>query len=414
MSRAQLALSYMELSGIKLDIETVMKIRSEYIARVSQLETSLRGRAKALGMTQFDIKKPKQKIKLLKLSGINVDSSSKTVLEGRKEPVAVEMMEVSSKLSFLSGILNYASDAMGQGGVLRTNFSCTDLLTGQLTSYDPPVLNIPKDPIRRMVVSRFGSSGSILELDYSQLHLRIMGNVSKCKGFIDAFLSGKDLHARTGAQAVLGIPEEEFLDRLTRNDKVCANARQLGKRINFSVITEITAKGLAELAGIPVRNAETILGRFFEANPEIKKTQENQHAFARRHSYVISPTGRVRHLPYFTSDDKAVRAKAERQATDYLISNPGRFTTLIAMVAMVEALNTANMQSRVINQIHDALVFDVLHSEFDEVVRLARVHCICLPHSLIPEIYNPIKLVMDGKHGRTWYYGKEHERLTLS
>jgi DNA polymerase I-like protein with 3'-5' exonuclease and polymerase domains len=416
MRQCQVALAMVELTGMKLDASEVLGHYGKMVSGVKLIEMEFTKLAREKEMTKFTPGYSKDMVKLLNLCGVGVTSCNKAELEDFEDysPMVKKISQYQRDKSLISGLMQYCTKAVSNDCVLRTNMDCTSLVTGQLTSFDPPMLNIAKGKIRSMFTSRFGKDGVILELDYSQLHLRIMGNISGCKNFIDAYSKGADLHARTGAHAVLEISEEEMLERLAKKDQKAIDARQLGKRTNFGIITEISYHGLSKLVRISVSKAERILSLFYAANPEIKAIQRHQHDLVRSNGYVVSPTGRIRHLPdaAIRDLDEYERERVSRQATDYLISNPGRTTTIIAMVAMQRKMREMNCKSVLINQIHDSLVHDIHLSEMDDFLGWARECYIKEPTRQLSSIYNPIGLEMDGKYGTHWD-GCKLEKFTL-
>ena len=406
LRQCQISLAMVELSGMKLDPNEVLTHYGKMSSSVQSTEVEFLKLAKKHGMRKFTPGCPADRVKLLQLCGVGAIASNKAELEEFEDssPIVKKMLQYQRDKSLISGLMKYCTTAAAADCVLRTNMDCTSLVTGQLTSFDPPMLNIAKGPIRSMFTSRFGKDGVILELDYSQLHLRIMGNISGCKNFIDAYQKGADLHARTGAHAVLEISEGEMLERLAKKEQKAVDARQLGKRTNFGIITEITYHGLSKLVRISESKADRILKLFYDANPEIREIQRRQHEFVREHGYVLSPTGRKRHLPDATMRDLDgyTHERLLRQATDYLISNPGRTTTIIAMVAMQRKMRKVGCRSVLINQIHDSLVHDIHLSEMDEFLKWARECYIDGPMKTLSGLYNPIGLEMDGKYGTHW------------
>jgi len=414
---SQTTLASMELNGMYVDPVEMLRSRayldqvSEGAIRVIAEECAKRGNQPDL----TNLGNPKDRMKALHAAGVKCKSAAKKeLIRYKKSEVVDAMLAWSSAQSLKAGVMKYAEDACARGGLLKTNFSVTALVTGQLTSRNPPMLNIAKSPIRKMFRSRFGDDGVLLSLDYSQLHLRIMANVAKCRGFIDAFLEDRDLHSLTGALVVMGMDEDKFLERLADGDNECAEARQTGKRINFSVITEVTGHGLSELLGSSVRQADIVLSRFYDVYPEVLAAHERQHELAAKQGYVVSPTGRLRHLREARSRVPKLRARAGRQATDYLVSNPGRTCTLIAMNAMHERLTDGGMRSVIINQLHDAIIHDVHLSELDTVLEWVRPCYIDEPHAAMPEVFDPVKLALDGHYGPHWHHKEDSTPVVVA
>jgi DNA polymerase-1 len=390
--------------------------------RLKDLRTELSKHARdVLGSRSFNPDSAPQRIKLLQAAGFRGDSSSKKAIKSSMKArgvlgsIATALTEYGRLWSLYNGIVKYAFEALTRDHYVRSNFSLTALVTGQLSSSEPPLQNPARDDmVRGMFSSRFGADGVILELDYGQLHLRIMGNIARCAGFITAYENGVDLHCRTAAGIVMPMPEHEFVQRYKDGDAAVGRARDLGKRINFSTIFEITVEGMSEEFGIPLNKAKPYHERFFKLYPEIRTALDVQHAFATKHGYVVSPTGRVRHLPQAKSTDRIVKERAWRQAGDYLVSNPGRSMTLYAMILMSEWLQERGMRSRVVSQVHDSILHDVHLSELDEVLAAARRFYLDEMHREFVKVTSPIPLVMDGFYGRRWCKGEAVEKVELS
>lgn len=423
MLDTQYTLAQMEIDGMYVDPVEMVGVKAEMAADMRDSEKAIKDAALIGckgntmlegGVIRANIKSTADKLMLLHLCGVKAENTAKNTLSKYKnKPAAKEMIRYSGLSALTSGLMTYVSEAAAKDGFIRSNFSATSLVTGQLTSRNPPMLNVAKTNVRRMFTSRFGSDGVILSLDYSQLHLRIMANISGCGEFIDAFLTGRDPHSMTGSAVVMGIDEGEFLKRLKAGDKAVYDARQVGKRVNFSVITEVTAHGLSTLLSSTVSAADRILRKFYEVYPEIKAKQDAQHDFAAKHGYVVSPSGRIRHLRAATHSIPSVREKAMRQATDYSISNPGRFTTLLAMNAMREKIEHSDMESRIVNQLHDAIIHDVKLDELPTILKWAKECYIELPQLVMPSIFKPVGLAMEGNYANSWNYGPDSEFVKL-
>lgn len=320
------------------------------------------------------------------------------------------LIEFNQKQAVYDGLIKYCRDSLNEGNdCVRSNFSLTKLVTGQLSSSEPPLQNAVKDRIRRICKSRF-KGGKILELDHSQLHLRIIGNLAQCEGFIDAYMGGVDLHNQVARDIVLKMKPEEYAKLKVKDEKRYEEARDKGKRTNFSIIFEIGKKALAFRLNVPVPTAAGYIDNWFAKFPEIEEQIERQHQFAIRNGYVVSPFGRVRHLPNAQSKDRNTQFRALRQSGDYLISNSGRYTTLYGMILYDEAMIKAKMQSYIFNQIHDSILIDTHPDEIDDVLELGRKHMVGDLIDMTYEWMNPIPFVVEGYWGDSWYKkDKEHE-----
>jgi len=303
-----------------------------------------------------------------------------------------------------SQVVLRCKDAVLDGdGRVHSDFSVTKLLTGQVSSTNPPVQNIPGGEFRRNFVSRFGHDGMIGEFDHSQLHLRIIGNLAKCPGFIDAFADGVDLHSKTAALVIMKIAVEDFIKRHAAGNLVCEAARDRGKRTNFSIIFEIGANALGLKTHTDPNQVQHEIDEWFAIYPEIREQIERQHAFAAKHGYVISPFGRVRHIPEARSRERGVQLRAFRQAGDYLVSNAGRYITLYGMVMAHERMMRQRMKSQIICQVHDSVEIDIHKSEVDDVIEIVHDEMLVAMAKMTAGWMDPIPLQIDGFMGPNWY-----------
>lgn len=423
LNRAQVCMARTERNGFALDPALVLRKHAEYRRAVESHTQFICAEAAKHGMPSFNVRSNAQKAELLydrlKLPApvhqtdddegeacrhVAHRSVAFAVLDAlrrkRPNPILTALCELAERQSMLDGLLTRSMETVQSGKrLVHTTLDITKLVTGQVSSTNPPMQNVRSD-LRCLFSSRF-AGGRIMEVDYSQLHLRIIGNLAQCEGFIDAYRSNADLHARTAAAVLMQIPEEQFVAGLRAGDSDCVQARELAKRINFSTIFEITASGLAELTQLTVSASTQIIKRFFAVYPEIAEHIERQHAYAEQYGYVISPTGRVRHLPGARSADRTIQARALRQASDFAVSNSGRYTMLYGMTLLDEALIRYGMRTLIVLQVHDSIDLDVAPGELEIVPELVRDCCIVALHREFPWM-QPIPLRMEGFHNDHW------------
>jgi DNA polymerase-1 len=184
--------------------------------------------------------------------------------------------------------------------------------------------------------------------------------MSKDENMISAFNQNLDIHTATAAK-VFGVAYEEV-------DK---EMRRRAKTVNFGIIYGISAFGLSERIGISRTEAKAIIDNYFLQFPAIKKYMDDTIAFAKEHGYVKTLLGRRRYVPDIHSNNATVRGFAERNAINAPIQGTAADMIKIAMIEIHSALKEANLKSKMILQVHDELVFDVLHSEMDKVKSIA-------------------------------------------
>lgn len=245
-------------------------------------------------------------------------------------------------------------------GRVHTSFNQAVAVTGRLSSNNPNLQNIPirtdrGREIRKAFIPR-DSDHVLVSADYSQIELRIVAAISGDERMIQAFKDEKDIHTATAAN-VYGIAESDVDKTMRRN----------AKAVNFGIIYGQSAFGLAENLGISRTEAKTIIDSYFVQFEGIKKYMNSTIAFAHDHSYVQTIAGRKRWLPDIHSSNQVVRGYAERNAINMPIQGTAADMIKLAMIAVHKAIKTSGLNTKMILQVHDELVFDVPKKELDIV-----------------------------------------------
>jgi DNA polymerase-1 len=246
---------------------------------------------------------------------------------------------------------------------VHTTFHQVATSTGRLNSQNPNLQNIPirterGQEIRKAFVPREGEY-LLLSADYSQIELRIIAALSREAGLLEAFTTGVDVHTATAAK-VYGVAL----------DAVTFEMRRKAKMVNYGIAYGISAFGLAQRLGIPRREGAAIIDQYFKQFPGIRKYMEDTIAFARKHGYVETVTGRRRYIRDITSSNNTVRAGAERNAINAPIQGSAADMIKLAMIGIHRELTERKLKTRMLLQVHDELVFDLLISEENEVLPL--------------------------------------------
>ncbi|MCM1450595.1 MAG: DNA polymerase, partial [Clostridiales bacterium] len=241
-------------------------------------------------------------------------------------------------------------------------YNQTVTATGRLSSTNPNLQNIPVRTemgreIRRAFIPDEGDL--ILSADYSQIELRLMAELSQDPDMVEAFASGADIH-RTTAAKIYHKTLEEVTDTERRNAKTA----------NFGIIYGISAFGLSERLGIPRSEAKMLIDGYFESYPHIRDYIDNAIAKAREDGYVTTVKGRKRMLPDINSRNAVVRGYAERNAVNAPLQGSAADIIKIAMINIDRALEKEGLESRMIIQVHDELVFNVKPSELERVKQI--------------------------------------------
>jgi DNA polymerase-1 len=234
-----------------------------------------------------------------------------------------------------------------------------------LSSNNPNLQNIPiKSEAGREIRKAFTARGDgwrLISADYSQIELRIIAALAGEEAMIEAFAGGKDIHTSTAA-GVYGVPESEVTSQQRRN----------AKAVNFGIIYGQTAFGLSESLNIPRAEAKEIIDNYFKQYPFIKKYIDSQIQFAREHQYVESMMGRRRWLRDITSANQTVRQFAERNSVNMPIQGTAADMIKLAMINVDRELKASGLQTRMVLQVHDELIFDVPDSETERAQKLIR------------------------------------------
>jgi len=243
---------------------------------------------------------------------------------------------------------------------LHTSYNQVVAVTGRLSSDNPNLQNIPirterGREIRKAFIPR-DEKHLLLSADYSQIELRIIAELSGETAMIEGFKSGEDIHATT-ASKVYAVPIKEVTSDMRRNAKM----------VNFGIIYGISAFGLAERLNIPRSEAKAIIENYFQQYPQIREYMDESIEKARKNGYVETIMGRRRYLRDINSANFTVRGFAERNAINAPIQGSAADMIKIAMINIHQDFEKKKLKSKMLLQVHDELVFDVLKEEVEIV-----------------------------------------------
>jgi DNA polymerase I len=248
-------------------------------------------------------------------------------------------------------------------GRVHTSYNQAVAVTGRLSSNEPNLQNIPirtarGREIRKAFVPR-NSDYILLSADYSQIELRIVAAMANDATMIQAFVQGKDIHAATAAK-VYNVPEAEVTKEQRRN----------AKAVNFGIIYGQSAFGLADNLGISRAEAREIIDNYWKEFSSIKSFLTHQVDLAKDASYAQTLMGRKRWLPDLYSANAVVRGFAERNAINMPVQGTAADMIKLAMINTHKAMQQQGMQSKMLLQVHDELVFDCHKSEVEALIQL--------------------------------------------
>lgn len=246
-------------------------------------------------------------------------------------------------------------------GRIHTSYHQAVAATGRLSSTDPNLQNIPirneeGRKIRKAFIAREGCK--LLAADYSQIELRIMAHLSDDNSLLTAFNQGLDIHQATAAE-VMGVPLEEVTQAQRRN----------AKAVNFGLIYGMSAFGLSKQLGIGRKEAQEYINLYFERYPGVKEYMDRIRTQAAEQGYVETLFGRRLHLPEINSRNVPRRQAAERTAINAPMQGSAADIIKRAMIQVDAWLRGEGMETRIIMQVHDELVFEVPEKELDCITK---------------------------------------------
>ncbi|HTY37617.1 MAG TPA: DNA polymerase I [Bacteroidota bacterium] len=361
-------LSAMESTGIAIDVSYLKNMSKELEHLLDGLIKDIHGFAGV----EFNINSTQQLGEIL-FNKLKLPTQKKTktgfstdvgVLEAlRHEHPIIEKLLEYRQLSKLKSTYVDALPALinPRTGRVHTSFNQTVAATGRLSSSDPNLQNIPiRSDIGRSIRKAFvpGKKGDlILSADYSQIELRVMAHISGDEGLSAAFRNREDIHASTAAK-VFGVDQKD----------VSKDMRRKAKEVNFGIMYGIGPFGLANRLEISQTEAKEIIARYFERFPKVRQYIQDTIASARSTGYVETLMGRRRFLPDINSGNQNIRQNAERQAINMPIQGTAADMIKLAMIQIDAAFTEKELESRMLIQVHDELVFEVTKKE-EKVVR---------------------------------------------
>jgi DNA polymerase-1 len=355
----------MEFEGIKVDALALAEFAAQLAKEMDLSEKTIY----RLAGTTFNLNSPKQLgqvlFDLLKIEGTrrktrtgqySTDEQTLAALANDHEIVrALLEYRVATKLKSTYADALPLSIWPGTARV-HTTYNQVMTTTGRLNSQNPNLQNIPirtdrGQEIRKAFVPR-GEGFCLLSADYSQIELRIVAALSKEPALLEAFRSGLDIHTATAAR-VFGVAPES----------VTPEMRRRAKMVNFGIIYGISAFGLAQRLGIPRRDASVIINQYFAQFPGIRRYMDDTITFAREKGYVETITGRRRYIRDIRSANNTVRGAAERNAINAPVQGTAADMIKLAMIGIHRELLARRLKTRMLLQVHDELVFDLVLEE---------------------------------------------------
>ncbi|MDE6622909.1 MAG: DNA polymerase I [Alistipes sp.] len=366
-------LADIETAGVRIDTAALAEYAVELNRKLAELESAVRTEAgepnlninstRQLGEVLFGKMRIAEKPKMTKTKQFCTDEEYLQSF-AHKHRIVDLILEYRGVKKLLSTYVEALPQLVNRTtGRIHTSFNQAVTATGRLSSTNPNLQNIPvRDQMGRRIRQAFIPTDDdhlLLSADYSQVELRLMAHLSGDESLIAAFANGEDIHAATAAR-LFGKSLSE----------VTAEERRRAKTANFGIIYGISAFGLSQRLEIPRKEAREIIEGYFASYPKIKEYMDRVVEKARTEGYVSTIFGRRRYLNDIGSRNAVARGLAERNAVNAPIQGSAADIMKIAMIEVSRRFAAEGIRSRVILQVHDELVVDMLRSEQERVVRI--------------------------------------------
>lgn len=362
-------LADMEITGIKVDTEYLSGIEKDLKEQLDVLEEKIYEDAGC----KFNIMSPAQLAKVLfedlaipypKRIKDNKYSTSKDILDKIKfvHPIVDKILEYRTLAKLYTNYAVGLKEEVREDGRIHTIFTQTLTRTGRLSSISPNLQNIPaRAEYSRLIRKAFvpDEGCKILAGDYSQVELRVFAHMSGATNLINAFVNDEDIHTRTAAD----IFKVEM-------NQVTKDMRRTAKAVNFGILYGISSFGLSEDLGIDVSTAKKFIDNYLETYPGIRDFQEREKEEAYKYGYVRTLMNRKRVIEELKNKNYMIRSSGERMALNTPIQGTAADILKKAMVEIYGEFKKRGLKSKMLIQVHDELVFNVLVEELDEVKKI--------------------------------------------
>ncbi|MBI33778.1 MAG: DNA polymerase I [Flavobacteriales bacterium] len=389
-------LSAMENNGVSLNTETLKELSVDLDFEIQKLEKMVFEQAgevfnlsspKQLGVVLFENMKIDVKAKKTKSGQYSTSEETLQKLAG-KHPIIDNILEFRQLKKLKSTYVDALPELINQSThKIHTTYSQAVAATGRLSSVNPNLQNIPIKTekgrkVREAFIPSYGNE--LYAADYSQVELRLMAEMSGDENMVEAFKNGNDIHTAT-ASKVFNVPMNE-VDRVMRNK---------AKMVNFGIIYGISAFGLSQRLNIKRKEAKELIEGYFLNYPGIKKFMEDSVSLAKEKGYVETIFKRKRFLKDINSKNAVVRGYAERNAINAPIQGSAADIIKVAMINIHKEIVENNLESKMILQVHDELVFDVAPSEKDKIEKIAL-------EQMRNAVRTSVPLEVEGAFGSNW------------
>ncbi len=386
-------LADMEYNGVALDVPFLKQLQETYNQKIVELEKSIHNHAGR----EFNVGSPKQLGEVL-FEDLQLPHAKKTKtgystavdilqkLEG-VHPIINEIMEYRMLSKLYSTYVVGLQEQVLLDSKIHTIYNQALTQTGRLSSIEPNLQNIPvKSPEGKLIRKAFiPSNDYLVTFDYSQIELRVLAHLANATSLITAFNEDKDIHSFTASQMF-----DVSLDEVT------SDMRRRAKAINFGIIYGMSDFGLSQQVGISVSEAKEFITMYFAMYPEIKKYMDESIATCKKDGFVTTVLKRKRYIPEINEKNFMRQEFGKRLAMNSPIQGSAADIMKLAMIKVDALMKEHHVQSKMILQVHDELIFDVVKEELQQVMGIVETG--------MKEAFSmKVELQVDGSYARNWY-----------
>ena len=391
-------LAKMEHEGIRIDKEVLNNMKEELSIKVELITKDIYNYAGE----EFNVSSPKQLglilFEKLQLPGgkknkngnyVTDEQTLKKIADGY--PIVEKILEYRMLTKLLATYVDGLLEQVAPDNKIHTIYTQTLTRTGRLSSIEPNLQNIPiRNEYGRKIRKAFvpEDNSLILSSDYSQIELRMFAHMSKVNDLIEAFNNNMDIHTKT-AMDIFKVPEVG----------VTKDMRRQAKAVNFGIIYGISSYGLAEDLHITSKEAKNFIDKYFETYPGIKNYMDEVIKKAHELGYVKTIMNRKRVIDELNNTNYMIRSSGERMALNTPIQGSSADILKKSMIEIQNELEKRNLRSKMLLQVHDELIFNVLNDELDIIKSIVK--------EIMENTYKlSVPLVVDIEYGKNWYEAK--------
>ena len=383
----------MEKNGVSCDLEVLAQIATATEVKINELTEKIY----AIAGYEFNINSPKQlAVVLYDKLGLKAGkkrSTSADVLEKliHVHPIIPMLLEHRKYAKLYSTYAVGLSKHVHRDGKIHTLFNQTQTQTGRLSSSEPNLQNISvRDEEGKEIRKAFvAAKGCVLmSADYSQIELRMLAHMANEAEMISAFNHGIDIHTKTAMQ-IFDVSKEA----------VDANMRRTAKTVNFGIVYGQSDFGLSEQLGITRKEAHDFIEKYFASYPNIKQFMDATIAYCEEHGYVKTLFQRRRYIKEIKDKNYMMREFGKRAAMNAPIQGSAADLIKVAMIRVYHAMQEADVQAKMILQIHDELIFEVPEAEIEQMKQIVE-------KGMQEAMKLSVPLIAEATIGKNWYEAK--------